>query len=85
MIYAKFVHPNAGYEHDRLKCKRLGLEVDKEYKMAFIRVGNSSSTVFLEEFPDDYFNSVHFEYYEYVGGICYGVDIYLRFYEDPYL
>lgn len=82
MIYAKFMYPENGHTFQQEKCKELGLELNKEYEMSFIHVGGSSSTVFLKDFPKEYFNSVHFEFYEYVNGLRYEVDVYKRFYND---
>ena len=84
MIYAKFTRPEAGYQSDQDQCSKLGLVVDKEYEMQSISVGSCSSTVRLKDFPNEYFNSVHFEYYEYQNGMRYEVDVYRRYFRDDY-
>lgn len=82
MIYAKFTRPEAGYTHDQEKCKKLGLEKDNEYEVSDIIIGSFSSTISLVDFPNEYFNSVNFEYYEYYNGVLYTVDIYRRYRND---
>lgn len=83
MIYATFTNPNSGYSCQQEHCKVLGLEIGKAYEISKIEVGRSSSTVYLKDFPGEYFNSVHFEYYEVIDGMEYDVDVYSRFY-NPY-
>lgn len=85
MIVAVYNYPENGYEFEQEKCKELGLVVGKEYEMSHIKVGGSSSTVYLMDFPGEYFNSVHFDYYEYHQGMKYEVDVYRRFYRDYYI
>ena len=85
MIYAKFTNPKAGYPSDKEKCTRLGLVINQEYEMQGISVGSHSSTVQLKDFPNEFLNSIHFEYYEYRNGMKYEVDVYSRFYQGPYL
>ena len=85
MIVAVYNYPENGYEFEQEKCKALGLVVGKEYEMFHIKVGGSSSTVYLVDFPNDYFNSVYFDYYEYHQGMKYEVDVYSRFYRDGYI
>lgn len=85
MIVAVYSHPNNGYESDRKMCKDAGLVVGKEYEMSHISVGSSSSEVYLMEFPNKHFNSVHFDYYEYHQGMKYEVDVYGKFYRDDYI
>jgi len=82
MIYAKFTRPTAGYRCEQEKCVKLGLVLDQEYEMKGISVWSYSSTVQLKDFPGEYFNSVHFEYYEYVKGMRYEIDVYRRFYSE---
>lgn len=64
-IYAKrgaqvvFDHPNNGYSHDMEKCSKL-LVIGKNYTIDHTNVYDSSTTVFLQEFPGEHFNSVMF-------------------------
>lgn len=82
MIFAVFKHPDAGYTSDRQNCRDCGLVVNKSYEMRRINVGDSSSRVYLVDYPGKDFNSVHFEYYELIDGQIHPVDVYSRFY-DP--
>lgn len=64
MITAKFVRPNAGYDCDKEQVAVLGLELNRNYHMNHISIGQSHSSVWLQEFDGVNFNSVHFDFYE---------------------
>ena len=85
MLYAVYNYPENGHSFEQDKCQEIGLVVGKEYEISSIRVGGISSTVQLRDFPKEHFNSVFFDYYEYHNGMKYEVDVYSRFYQDPYL
>jgi hypothetical protein len=48
-----------GYSHDKEKAKKY-LQVGKVYTIYHIEIREWSSDVFLDEIPQQYFNSVHF-------------------------
>lgn len=62
-VKAVFLYPESGYRHDQEKVQRCGLEVEKEYEVSQIIMGQSSTSVYLEGFQG-WFNSVHFEFME---------------------
>jgi hypothetical protein len=51
---------NAGYKDQKLRAINY-LEIGKEYTIEETKVSGSSTQVFLQEFPDVYFNVVFFE------------------------
>lgn len=80
MIYAVFMYPENGYTHHQEVCRNIGLVIGHPYEMKRIDVGDSSSTVYLSDFPKQALNSVHFEFCEFVEGEKVPVDVYSRFY-----
>lgn len=50
---------NNGYDFDSEKVKK-NLEIEKHYTVKYTNVGQSSTQVVLQEFPDLKFNSVNF-------------------------
>lgn len=50
---------NNGYTFDKEQAKKF-LEISKEYTIESMDVGDWSSTVVLQEIPNQHFNSVHF-------------------------
>lgn len=65
-IYAKFVHPNSGYDKGEF-ARSKGLVVGNSYFVEYISMGQSYTNIYLrgcgERFSDG-FNSVHFEFFE---------------------
>lgn len=55
-----FAYPNNGYPCDVEDAKRAGLEAGSTYTVLRTSVASSSSTVVLEEFPNNRFNTVLF-------------------------
>ena len=62
MLTAKYVHPDWGYEKEALDTFRL-LRLNQEYKVEYISMGQSYTTVYLVGFWQA-FNSVHFDFFE---------------------
>lgn len=64
MIYAKYTEPNAGWDCDKKQVKE-HLELNELYAVDYINMGQSSTSIYLIDFPKNMsFNSVHFEFYE---------------------
>ena len=61
MITVKLMHPDAGYDIDKEKVKKL--EVGIHYQVSSIDMGQSHTYVYLIG-VDGSFNSVNFEFYE---------------------
>lgn len=65
-IYAKkgdrviFSHPKAGYYYDQQTASKY-LKLGEIYTVELTNVGGFSTRVYLQEFKDISFNSVHFE------------------------
>lgn len=55
-----FTSPANGYECHQDDCRRLGLVVGQTYEVQDIKVGRSSSSFTLREFPGEHFNTVMF-------------------------
>jgi hypothetical protein len=55
---------NNGWDSDKEHVKNL-LIIGKEYTLTDMNVSQSSSTLRLEEFPNESFNTVNFEIYKY--------------------
>lgn len=55
-----YAFPESGYELDKEYNEKIGLVVGQEYTVSGTDVGGSYTTVYLEEFPDESFNSVNF-------------------------
>lgn len=49
-----------GYKIDQDMIREYGIEVGKEYTVAYTEVGGSHTDVVLQEFPEARFNSVNF-------------------------
>lgn len=62
MLTAKFTHPDWGYPSQRPFAKSL-LEVDKEYEVEYIDMGQSYTSIYLVGFKEP-FNSVFFDFFE---------------------
>lgn len=52
--------PKNGWPADQDRIKRLGMKKYQEFTVARTIVYDSSTTVYLVEFPDEQFNSVNF-------------------------
>ena len=78
-ITAVYCHPNSGYESDREERKKIGLVPGAEYDVGFISMGQSYTSVYIEEYG--WFNSVAFDFYEN-GDV---IDIYSDPRFNPYL
>lgn len=69
-IYSKpgtkvvFAYPDNGYPSEKETVKKLGLKLGEVYTVKMTIVSQSSTSVYLEEFPCISFNSVHFEDFE---------------------
>ena len=63
MVTAKFTNPENGFPHDEEKAKKAGLIAGNEYPVSDISIGQSYTSVHLENFQGA-FNSVQFEFYE---------------------
>lgn len=61
MITVKLMHPDAGYDVDKEKVKKL--EPNKHYEVSSIDMGQSHTYVYLVD-ANGAFNSVNFEFYE---------------------
>lgn len=61
-VYAKFVHPDYGYDRDQERAKEL-LKINEVYEVDNISMGQSSTSIYLKEVPGP-FNSVHFDFYD---------------------
>lgn len=55
-----FWKPGNGYPHDRERCERLGLKKYGAYTVAMTDIHQSSTTLYLREFPKERFNTVMF-------------------------
>lgn len=55
-----FNHPDAGYKHDQVQAARW-LQVGGHYMVERTEVHGFHTNVWLQEFPDQSFNSVHFD------------------------
>ena len=76
MLFAKYVNPNAGYDCDKANCERW-LILGFSYRVEEVNMGQSYTTIYLEDFPKLAFNSVNFEFFE-------GKDLSpINIYEDP--
>ena len=56
----RFDNPTSGYEYDQKQAAKY-LQIGKEYTIDYTNVENSSTDVYLKEFPNISFNSVMFE------------------------
>lgn len=63
MLYAKFMYPNSGHEHDKEHARNVGLIVGERYEVESISMGQSSTSVYLKDIKG-YFNSVQFDFEE---------------------
>lgn len=63
MLKAKFTKPTAGYDYDREKCARL-LKLNEYYDVEYVSMGQFHTSINLNDFPNEPFNSVNFEFYE---------------------
>ena len=61
MITAKLMHPDAGYDADKEKVKKL--QPNTHYTVSSIHMGQSNTNVYLVD-VSGVFNSVNFEFYE---------------------
>lgn len=76
IIFAKLIHPENGYEHDKERVKILDPNIN--YVVTNVSVGRSSSSFGLAEFPGKSFNTIQFEFYE-DGRL---IDVINRFYNN---
>lgn len=61
-IFARLIHPEYGYDHDKEQAKKLDPNMD--YVVTNVSVGRSSSSFGLAAFPGQSFNTVQFDFYE---------------------
>lgn len=61
MITVKLMHPDAGYDADKEKVKKL--QPNTHYEVSSIDMGQSHTYVYLVDVSGA-FNSVNFEFYE---------------------
>lgn len=80
MLYAKFMHPNSGWDSDVEYAKKVGLKVGEKYEVEYVSMGQSYTTIYLKYIKGD-FNSVQFEFEEDEKPI----DIYRSPKYNPYL
>lgn len=82
MLYAKFMHPNNGWENDVKRAKEAELKVGERYKVDWISMGGFCTSIFLMDFKNAHFNSVQFDFEEEDGT---PVDIYNDSRYNPYM
>lgn len=85
-IYAKFVHPNSGYDKGEF-ARSKGLVVGDSYFVEYISMGQSYTDIYLRGYGDklsDGFNSVYFEFFEDAECTIH-IDIYSDARTNPYL
>lgn len=75
ILYVKMVEPDAGFASDKEKIKSTPFEFSEYYKVAVLSMGQSSTSLKLEEFSE-HFNSVHFEFYELIDGKYVAINIF---------
>ncbi|QFP93547.1 hypothetical protein [Edwardsiella phage vB_EtaM_ET-ABTNL-9] len=63
-IYATVKTLKAGFPSDKEAVKSLGFKVGDKFEVESISVGQSSTGVYLKEFPSRCFNSVFFNFEE---------------------
>lgn len=63
MVTARFLYPDNGYLSDTKFAEEKGLVEGTDYPVRDISVGQSHTSVYLENFPG-VFNSVQFEFFE---------------------
>lgn len=63
MLYAKFMYPDNGHEHDKEHVRKVGLKMGERYEVEHVSMGQSSTSVYLKDI-EGVFNSVQFEFEE---------------------
>ena len=63
MVIAVFNHPENGHKFNQEFAKK-HLVLGQSYELTGVDMGQSSTTVFLKEFPDFGFNSIQFDFFE---------------------
>ena len=61
-LYAKYAHPNYGYDDDQKDCRDAGLVLNKGYKVKDVNMSKSSTRIQLAGVKGA-FNSVNFDFY----------------------
>ena len=64
MVYARFIDPDAGWDHDKETCVKAGLIRGNLYRVSDVNMFGWYTDIYLEEFGNLAFNSVHFEFEE---------------------
>ena len=80
-LYAKFLHPNNGYQYDKDKCKEQSLELNERYEVLNVSMGQSHTSIVIKN-KQYSFNSVNFEFEDEDGNDW---DIYSDPNFNPYL
>lgn len=62
-LYARYIEPNAGYPFDKENCQRYLTLYDK-YLVKYVDMGQSYTSIVLEQFPNITFNSVNFDFFD---------------------
>jgi hypothetical protein len=55
-----FAFPNNGEQVDKDRLGRLGLKVGAEFTVEETEISGFSTTLYLREFPEEWFNTVNF-------------------------
>lgn len=63
-VYAIVENTDSGYESQAGQFKSLGFEVGQRYEVEHIDMGQSSTSIYLKDYPDNCFNSVFFTFEE---------------------
>lgn len=63
MLYARFMHPDNGYDCDKEYAKKMGLKVGERYEVEDISMGGSHTSIYLKDIKGS-FNPVQFEFEE---------------------
>ena len=62
-LYARYIEPDAGYPFDKENCQRYLTLYDK-YLVKYVDMGQSYTSIVLEQFPNITFNSVNFDFFD---------------------
>lgn len=63
MLYARFMHPDGGWDSDIKYAKKAGLKVGERYEVEYLLMGSWHTDVYLKDIEYS-FNSVQFEFEE---------------------
>jgi hypothetical protein len=67
VIYAVLETHDAGWEGEQKRIKELNMKIGDKFTVNNIAIGSWNTDVYLDEFPDDYFNSVFFNFVDENG------------------